>query len=218
MHPEEKRSVPRIACLHTADSNIAIFAAAAARLGVDLVHTVRADLLAEAEAAGGVSDALRQRTAAALDDLAARADVVLLTCSTLGEGAVSPHLRSDAALAREAVRGGGRVAVLCAAPTTLAPTRAVFADAAAETGATITTQLVPGAWAAFRSGDHQAYLALIAAAARAAQADGARMIALAQASMAGAIALLPPDFPVRASPEAGLRAAIQGLTQQEFTA
>ena len=37
----------RVACLHTADSNIAIFDAAARGLDVSLRHVVRSDLLAE---------------------------------------------------------------------------------------------------------------------------------------------------------------------------
>ncbi len=203
----------RIACLHTASSNIALFDAEAERLDLRLIHAIRADLLADAESAGGVTDAIRHRTAAALDDLAAEADVVLLTCSTLGACALPPHLRTDAALAQAAVQGSGRVAVLCAVETTLTPWRDLFVKAAAATGATIELHVVPGAWAAFRAGETQAYLAMIATQAQAAQSAGARMVALAQASMAGATSLLPPDFPVLASPEAGLRAAILSLTQ-----
>jgi hypothetical protein len=204
-------AVPRIACLHTAPSNISLFEAEAERLGVRLVHAVRADLLEHAERAGGVSDTLRHDTVAALDALAAEAEMVLLTCSTLGACAVPPYLRTDAALARAAVQGGGRVAVLCAVETTLGPSRDLFENAAVATGARIDMHLVQGAWARFRAGDTPGYLAMLADSARVAQAGGASVVALAQASMAGATDLLPPDFPVLASPRAGLSAAILAL-------
>src|SRR5260221_713152 len=51
----------RVACLHTADSNIAAFEAARRELGRDgvaLRHVVRADLLEAAERAGGLTAAL----------------------------------------------------------------------------------------------------------------------------------------------------------------
>ncbi|HUN50891.1 MAG TPA: hypothetical protein VMU42_07235, partial [Candidatus Sulfotelmatobacter sp.] len=73
-----------IACLHTAESNVAVFDAAAAALGANLTHLVRADLLQAAEAAGGMTPAVAARTAALLHRLAEDADAVLLTCSTLG--------------------------------------------------------------------------------------------------------------------------------------
>ena len=129
-----------------------------------------------------------------------------------------PHLRADAALAQDAVQGGGRVAVLCAVETTLAPSQALVDAAAKATGATIEMHLVPNAWLAFRAGDTVSYLEMIAAAARAAQAAGCDVVALAQASMAGAASLLPPGFPVLSSPEAGLRAALHELTSKESLA
>ena len=55
----------RIACLHTVDSNIAVFEAAASGLpGVTLTHHVRADLLKRAEAAGQLTDEIRDEAAA----------------------------------------------------------------------------------------------------------------------------------------------------------
>ncbi|WP_245317799.1 hypothetical protein [Ensifer sp. 1H6] len=47
-----------IACLHTADSNVAVFEAAARELGLAagvLRHAVRPDLLEAAERAGGLT-------------------------------------------------------------------------------------------------------------------------------------------------------------------
>lgn len=206
--------MPRIALLHTAASNIAVFDDALRAMQpeehtVMLTHLVRADLLAAAERAGGPDDAIIQETAAVLRQLCDDVDAVLLTCSTLGAaadavpGAPVPVLRVDAALAALAVRDGGRVVALCAVETTMEPTRKVFEAAAA--GASIEVRLVPGAWAAFRAGDHAGYLALVARVADEAARGGAR-VALAQASMAGAAALAV-TAPLT-SPAAGLAAAI----------
>jgi hypothetical protein len=213
--------MPRIACLHTAKSNVAVFDAALRELdlpGVELKHDVRPGLLAEAERSGGLTPELEARTEEALHALCNGADAVLLTCSTLGPVAETaartgscPILRVDAALAAEAVRDGGRVVVLCAAETTIVPTRLLFEDAAQRTRATITMRLVPGAWDAFRAGEAKRYHSLIAQAAEAASHGGATRVALAQASMAGAARLAAIEPPALSSPEAGLRAALEAL-------
>jgi hypothetical protein len=187
--------------------------------GVELRHSVRADLLAAAEQAGGLTRAIAQQTSDALRALCADADAVLLTCSTLGPAveetarvASVPVLRVDAALAREAVRGGGKVVVLCAVETTLEPTRHVFEDAARSTGAEIFVRLVPGAWDMFKAGDRKRYLFTIAQAADDAVRDGASCVALAQASMAGAARLGSAEPPPVSSPTAGLRAAVEAAS------
>lgn len=200
-----------IACLHTAGSNVAVFDAACPP-GVTLRHTVDEALLRDAEAAGGLTEAIAARTARALEALADGADAVLLTCSTVGPGvalaqAAVPVLRVDAALAEAATKGGGRVVVLCAVETTMEPSRKVFEDPAARHGATLEVRLVPGAWAAFRGGDVAGYHRLVAEAAEAAFAEGAAEVALAQASMAGAVAMARGRKPL-ASPPAGLAAAV----------
>ncbi len=73
----------RIACLHTAESNVAVFEAARPD-GVRLSHAVRPDLLAAAEAEG-LTAAIAAATVEALGAL--DGDAVLLTCSTLGPAA-----------------------------------------------------------------------------------------------------------------------------------
>jgi hypothetical protein len=204
--------MPTIACLHTAAGNRAVFEAACPP-GVTLTHAIREDLLRDAEAAGTLTPEITARTAAALEALATPGvDAVLLTCSTVGPGAAAaraavPVLRVDAALAEEATRGGGRVVALCAVETTVEPTRALFAEAAARHGATLEVRLVPGAWAAFRAGDVAGYHAAVARAAEAAFAGGADQVALAQASMTGAVALCAGRKPL-ASPLVGLAAAV----------
>ena len=188
-----------IHCLHTAASNIAIFDAAARDFPtLSLRHTVRADLLADAEAAGGLTPGI---TNAVQSTLRAMPTARLLTCSTLGAAAEGLAFRADAALAREAMQSG-RVVVLCAVETTLAPTTELFRAAG---DAALSVRLLPGAWARFRAGDSAGYLAMIRAAAQAALDDGADRVALAQVSMAGAAGAR-----VLAVPHAALRAIIAG--------
>ncbi len=216
----------RIGCLHTAESNRAVFEAAGQAMDLlpgTLHHAVRADLLAAAEQAGALTPSVASETVATLRRLCAEeTDAVLLTCSTLGpvvthqDATTSspfspvPVLRVDAALADASVSGGGRVAVLYAVETTREPTRALFERAAAGTGVVIELQLVPEAWAAFKAGRQDEYLDRIAAAAEAAFQRGARSVALAQASMAGAAARCRTGVPLT-SPSAGLRAAVAAV-------
>lgn len=175
----------------------------------NLRHTVRADLLRAAEEAGGLTEDITQQTAAVLSALAAKADAVLLTCSTLGPsvvraglGTAVPILRVDAALAEKAAATGGKLVVLCAVETTVAPTTALFADAARRSGAVLEVRLVEGAWALFKAGSRDGYLAAIA------QAAEAAYVALAQASMAGAADHVRNGPRPLSSPAAGLESAV----------
>jgi Asp/Glu/Hydantoin racemase len=218
--------IMRIACLHTAQSNVAVFEAAARQLGIAsgaLHHVVRADLLAAAESAGGLTDEIARDTREALLALSRDADAVVLTCSTLGPsvqgmGSVArvPVLRVDAALATAATRDGGKVVALCAVQTTVQPTTQIFDDAAKASGAMVQVRVVPGAWALFKAGDQAGYLAAIAHAAEAAYAEGAGVVALAQASMAAAAPLVRAGAVPLDSPMAGLAAALaHGKAAQE---
>ncbi|ELY7487926.1 glutamate racemase [Cronobacter turicensis] len=183
----------KIACLHTAQSNVAVFNEAARALNLPqdaLTHKVMPHLLEQAQAAGGVTPEIEKEAIAALADLRTDADVVLLTCSTLGPAAdflaQDPGImRVDRALAQAAVAAGQPVMVLCAAPTTLHPTAALFRATLAPT-TPLGVEIIPEAWALFQSGQHEAFHQRIAQAAEQAFARGAGCVALAQASMAGA--------------------------------
>lgn len=213
----------RIACLHTAESNIAVFEAAARELGIPpdvLRHEVRADLLAAAEGAGGLTANIADTTRLELLSLAQSADVVVLTCSTLGASvntiaanSRAPILRTDGALAAAAARAGGRIVALCAVETTIDPTSRLFFDAVQQSEATVEVQLVPEAWAMFKAGDLEGYLATIARAADGAYASGASIVALAQASMSGAAALVSAGPRPLSSPTAGLDAALEAASR-----
>ena len=220
----------RIACLHTAHSNIAVFDSAGVEMGLHadvLSHTVDPELLAATERAGYLPPDIADRTRAMLVALLEDADVVLLTCSTLGPviDRLGPALqrrvlRVDAELARLAVTQGGRVAVLCAAQTTLDSTTALFDMAARHTGAVVKVEVVPQAWERFKQGDQGGYASLIVAAAQAAYAAGADVVALAQSSMAPAAQMVltagrvPSIKPgtLLTSPGAGLAAAIKAAS------
>lgn len=203
----------RIACLHTADSNVAVFDRELIDSGIPdvrLHHVVRADLLDAAEEDGGLSDRVRGETASTLIGLTDIYDGVLLTCSTLGPAVAdvrvaTPVLRVDEALALEAAAGGGAIVALCAVGTTLRPTTELFERAATKTSTSVTVRLVVGAWERFRAGDTAGYHALVARAADDARESGADVVALAQASMAPAAKLCICQ-PVLASPGVGLTA------------
>lgn len=140
-----------------------------------------------------------------------------MTCSSIGpavEGVQDeavPVIRVDAALAERTVANGGRVVVLYAAPSTAAPTGQLFAAAAAKTGASIEMRMVADAWTRFTSGDHEGYFALVAEATEAAYQDGAKVVALAQVSMAGAADKVRTGPTPLTSPAIGLRAVIDRL-------
>ncbi|WP_210496277.1 aspartate/glutamate racemase family protein [Microvirga antarctica] len=209
-----------IACLHTAPSNATLFDDALSDLGrsdVVLRHAVRADLLDRAEQENGLTPAIAADTLAALRGLAQDADAVILTCSTLGPVvATDPPehgarlLRADDALARRAVGAGGPLTVLCTVRSTLESTRTLFEKAAQDTDTVVAVALVPDAWALFRSGQPEAYGDAIAQAADRAFADGARNVALAQASMAPAAERCQGGRPLT-SPMEALKSAIAAV-------
>ncbi|MFB3301932.1 aspartate/glutamate racemase family protein [Pseudomonas sp. AMR01] len=211
----------RIACFHTAASNIAVFDAAASALGMGadvLLHEVRADLLAAAESDGKLTAEIADATCAALLAMAQHADAVVLTCSTLGSSIENipdetrvPILRTDEALAIDAVQAGGKIVVLCAVETTLEPTSRLFQKAALQTDASVDVRLVPGAWALFKAGDNEGYLSTIARAADRAYGEGASVVALGQASMSGAASRVTAGPTPLTSALAGLKAALKAL-------
>jgi len=213
----------KIACLHTAENNIAVFDAAAKELGIadgTLFHEVRSDLLDAAEKSGGLTRDIANETASALRSLSRNADAVVLTCSTLGpsvEGLSDltsiPILRVDAALAETAACAGGRIVVLCAVETTMQPTERLFAEALDVSRTPYEIRLVPGAWASFKAGDREGYLSAVAEAADSAYREGAANVVLAQASMAGAADLVVSGPRPLSSPVAGLAAAVERISQ-----
>ena len=211
---------PYLTLLHTGEIHVAGFTERfqVAAPDIPLRHVVRADLLAAAEAAGGLTPEIAAETTTILNAaLAEGATCVLCTCSTLGPAVeaaaqeiAAPILRIDRALAETAVAESNRVLVVAAVETTIGPTLALLEEAAATAGRDVTfrTLVLPQAWALFRAGDFAGYTAAIADAIRETLGD-ADMVVLAQASMAGAVAALEDlGVPVLASPPLAVAQAI----------
>lgn len=214
---------PTIAFLHTSPVHESTFEALLAEAAPEAtaLHHTDESLLTDALASGLGGD-LPARVAAAVRDLAGRADVVVCTCSTIGGLATVvpdpavPVQRVDQAMADAAVAIGRRIAVVAALESTLAPTRTLVAERAAAAGVEvdIVTHIVPGAWDRFAAGNLSGYRAAIAEALPEVAAD-ADVVVLAQASMAGAVAsdpgggaTLTRGIPVLSSPRLGVVAAL----------
>ncbi|KRF19944.1 hypothetical protein ASG90_19625 [Nocardioides sp. Soil797] len=213
-----------IGFLHTAQAHVATFDDLTHRLRplIGTLHVVDESLLVRARVDG--IDSVGSSVEVALEQLRqAGADVIVCTCSTIGDLAERVArdvvtLRVDRPMARTAVdaaeRGGRRIGVIAALESTLAPTRRLLeAEAAASSAASgaagptssgtvpaVELVLVPGAWAEFEAGNTEAYLHLVADAARE-LADRVDVVVLSQASMAAAELLLTDvDVPVLSSP------------------
>lgn len=220
--------MPTIGFLHTSDVHTAVFEALVAEVAATtaaplaVVSAVDTELLAVARRLGpehpDVVAGLAARLAALGD---AGADVVVCTCSTIGGSAESVGaalgtrtVRVDRPMAELAVATGGRIVVLAALESTLAPTRALLASVAADRGADveIDLRLVEGAWERFEAGDSDGYLDAVAGEIATA-ADQADVVVLAQASMADATGRVESgttDVPVLSSPRPAVEAVVGG--------
>ena len=91
-------------------------------------------------------------------------------------------------MAAAAVASSGPVTVLAALESTLGPTLDLLAQEAAraDVAPRVRTRLVAGAWERFEAGDLAGYHDLVARSVEAAEAEGAAVVVLAQASMAPA--------------------------------
>ena len=215
---------PRLALLHTATANAVTFDRLGSELAPDvpLQHVVDDSLISEARANGGVTPELNRRVStAALNALDSGAHVLLCTCSSIGPCVEvarpftnKPILRIDDPMARIAVETGSKIIVAATLQTTLEPTKAIVQRAADAAGRTIELIdiLCDTAWAAFESGDQEGYVSEIVKSLQSGS-EGADVIVLAQASMAGAADLLASDIPVLTSPRSGFEAAIEVFRQ-----
>ncbi|MFC7272406.1 aspartate/glutamate racemase family protein [Paractinoplanes rhizophilus] len=208
-----------IGFLHTGDIHVSTFRRLREELapGWQDLHIVDEGLLAEARREG-ITPSLAARIDARLHELADRgADIVVCTCSSLGEHAEGrtadigvPVLRADRPMAEAAVAAGRRIAVVATVDSTLGPTGNLLRDAAARSARAIEIVEVrcPEAFALFEAGELDAYAKSVAHAARAA-APGVDVIVLAQPSAAPAASLLVDlPIPVLSSPRAAVSRAI----------
>ncbi|MCU5772430.1 aspartate/glutamate racemase family protein [Erwiniaceae bacterium BAC15a-03b] len=213
----------KIACLHAAESNIALFEKSLQQLAtpdVTLLHQVEAPLLADAERAAAMTPAIIRATQQVIAELCQQADAVIISCTTLGVAAAEsqrfskPVLRLDAALVEQAFTGSRNIVVLCTAPTTLAPTRALFLQRQSATRQ-VTVECVPDAWTQFKAGDLAAYNRCIADYAddylsRHRECD---CLVLAQSSMSEAAGEINTAVKILTGPTASLQAAVNSGLQ-----
>ncbi|MEU4562221.1 hypothetical protein AB0F72_27880 [Actinoplanes sp. NPDC023936] len=232
--------MPTIGFLHTADVHVETFERLTAELAPGWVtrHLVDESLLADARV-GGVTPEITERVRKRLAELeSAGTDVILCTCSTIGEaaekagnartagtaggetrmtaekagedGKARKVLRVDRPMAEAAVAAGPRIAVVAAVASTMEPTMALLRESAARSGTAIT--LIPepclSAWQHFESGDHDRYFDEIADHVRAI-AGKADVVVLAQASMSPAADRLI-GLPVLTSPRTAVARATAG--------
>jgi len=211
---------PILALLHTHKGHPAAFDALAARVapGIPLRHVVKPGLLERATAEGGVSAELAAEIAAEVRAAAAGAGALLVTCSTIGAAAEAvdagvPVIRVDRTMAAAAVRAGRRILVVACLATAAEPALDLIAEEARRAAVAVEprVELFAGAWTRFLEGDMPRYLRAVADGTMLVRRD-ADVVVLAQASMAGAAALLQDlPVPVLSSPAAGLAAAAELL-------
>ena len=211
-----------LAFLHTAAVHVPSFMRITRELDAKLQihHSVREDLFAQALADGRVTESTRRETQAEIRRLlAAGARVVLCTCSTLGEAAeATPDvpgasvLRIDRPMAERAVALRRPILLIAATPTAMTTAVALLDEAA--NGAARPAQrelLCSEAWARFQSGDYSGYASALAQQVDE-HAHAGDVVMLAQASMAPAAALVSrSDIEVLSSPDVGVRAALSLL-------
>ena len=219
-------SGPVVALFHTADVHVATFDRLFGEQTVDVTvqHTVRADLLADAEAAGGPTAEILAEAARAMADhaLQSGASAGLCTCSTIAEAAELatlragiPFLRVDRALAEAAFTAGSRILIAACVPTTITPTLALFETVAGERGLDrdLRILLLEQAWPYFKDGNEEAYVTAIASGVFEAFAEQpCDAVVLAQASMAMAEPLLADlPAPVFSSPRPAVAAVLERI-------
>jgi Asp/Glu/hydantoin racemase len=207
-----------IAFVHTVVSLQPVFGQLAEELvgGEEVFHLVDESLLGVTRRAGTLTPTTRRRVLGHVESaIGAGADIVVVTCSSIGPAVEAsrpfvdaPLVRIDEPMADLAVQSGSRVGVLATLATTLEPTADLVERRAAAAGKPVTVrpQLCEGAFEALTVGDRDRHDELVR--------DGLRqlfgdvdVVVLAQASMARIADALPEDersVPVLSSPRLGM--------------
>lgn len=204
----------RLGLLHTSATLVPVFQQlCAAKLpGVDTFNIADDSLIKDCIARGELTTLTARRVLKHLESAEqAGADVILVTCSSIGPAVDAaagmigvPVLRVDQPMADRAVATGRRVGVIATLPTTLAPTADLIRQRAKNAGRDLelTSHLCEGAFDALMAGNAARHDAIVgrALAELASQVD---VIVLAQASMARVVESLPAEArktPILASP------------------
>ena len=211
----------QIAFIHTSPSVIPTFKALADELlpRASIFNMVDESLLCDIIREKGCPPITARRLVGhVLSAEQAGADYILVTCSSMGRAVEASRvicgatvLRVDEPMAVEAVRIGGRIAVIATLPSTMAPTLDLIRSCAATKGKTIELagELVEGAFDAVISGDGATHDRLVGSALKE-LARRSDVIVLAQASMVRVVDSLAPGdkpIPILSSP----RLAVQHL-------
>ena len=209
--------------IHTSASMIPVFKSLTTELlpGHQVVNMVDESLLCDIIRDGTCPPRTAKRLAGhVLSADEAGADVVLVTCSSMGRAVEAaavlsraPALRVDQPMAAKAIATGKRIGVIATLPSTLAPTVELIRREAGRVGKEIALaeQVVDGAFAAVIGGDGATHDKLVGDAVRS-MGRNVDVIVLAQASMARVVDALPPEdkpVPILSSP----RLAIENLAQ-----
>jgi len=216
--PENGEESMTIAAIYTAQALVEPLSAVFARELPDarLVNLVDGALIADIIREGSVTPpAARRVLHLAESGVDAGADVLLSTCSSLGDiidglGLFTPIpvLRIDLPMVQEAVSRATRIAVLATLPTTLGPTVRLVEREAVRAGKdiTVTEGLASGAFDALVSGKAEEHDRILMTTARAV-AQEADLLLLAQGSMARMERGLADEtgLPVLSSLESGVR-------------
>jgi Asp/Glu/hydantoin racemase len=200
--------------LHTSATLVPLFQQlCTAKLpGVDTFNIADDSLIKDCIARGELTPLTARRVVKHLESAEqAGADVILVTCSSIGPAVDAampligvPVIRVDQPMADRAVATGRRVGVIATLPTTLKPTAELIERRAAHAGKRIelTSRLCAGAFDALMSGDAAGHDAMVGKA-LAELASNVDVIVLAQASMARVVEGLSAEVrktPILASP------------------
>ncbi|WP_045234471.1 hypothetical protein [Deinococcus pimensis] len=205
-----------VALLHTSSVHVPTFDALFSEIapGLLLRHFTREHLLdlavKQSDRPALVAGAVR----AVVTEAACAASIVLCTCSTIGAYAESTQgvrvVRVDRPMSRHAVRTAERVHVIATLRDALPATLSLLHEEATQVGhdVRVTSSVVPDAWSTFLSGHLDDYLDQVARHVESV-AGTVDVVVLAQASMAGSLALLNIETPVLTSPRLAVREVVR---------
>lgn len=211
----------KLALIHTGSFHAPVFTEMCKSImpDVEVFNIVDESLLLNTIAANELTPLTSRRLAGYIESAEdAGADVVLVTCSSIGPAVEAarpfvgvPVLRIDEPMADKAVRMARKIGVIATLPTTLEPTRALIEAKATAQGRDIeiVTQLCTGAFDAVVSGDTATHDQLVREGLFTLM-DQVEVIVLAQASMAGVVETLSDDektVPILSSPQLGVATA-----------
>lgn len=216
--------MPNLAFIHTSHVLIPVFSKLGRKIlpECEMFHMTDESLIRETIRAGQLTPTTRRRLMTAIGSARdGGADAVMVTCSSIGEGAAMardlfdfPIFRIDDAMARDAVQSGGRIGVAATLRTTLDPTIRLLKETAAGQGSqiSIVPSLCEGAFEAVLRGDAERHDAILIESLNRLRSE-VDVVVLAQASMARVADQIHSNGGPRmlSSPEPALWAARQVL-------